>query len=365
MNSSEPHARKASISYLAMVNSGQSLGVKQKISNIVEAFTAINWQAEKQFFEMDGKKVYFHFAKALFFSKADVLVIRNSLAMPMFFWIILLKRLQGRFVIIDIPTPLTTWVQEILSSKLTWNFKLSRIVVLYLSFPWALYPANRILQYADESRFFKLGLSRKIKMVANGIGVDKINKRKNDQSLACGFVMIAVGSLAVWHGFDRVVRGMATHRRFHPESVPVRLFIVGEGEARLPWESLVADLGVADWVKFYGSRPGIELDELFDQAHVALASLGLYRKGLKMASDLKSREYCARGIPFVAAGDDLDFSPALSFVHKVPNTNDEVSIQKILDWYNELEPAQIAPDNIRSYAMKHLDFSVKVKSFVE
>lgn len=365
MKSSELNGRKTSISYFAMVDSAHSLGVKQKISNIVESFAAINWEAEKQIFEMSGQKVYINFARALFRCRADVLIIRNSLAMPMFFWVILLKRLQGSSVIIDIPTPLTTLIQEILSSKLSWTFKLSRVVIVYLSFPWSLYPASRVLQYADESRFFRLGLRKKSKLVANGINVRKIRERESSFLPVNEFVLIAVGTLADWHGFDRVVRGIATYRKLHPASAPVRLFVVGEGSARGSWESLAAELGVTDWVKFYGSKTGVELDDLFDQAHVALASLGLYRKGLKMASDLKSREYSARGIPFVAAGEDIDFLPIPSFVHRVENTNTEVSIQKILNWYEELEATQISPEHIRGYAFKHLDFGVKIMNFIE
>lgn len=365
MNVNEFGGRKMKISYLAMVNSAHSIGVKQKVSNIVEAFSAIDWETEKLFFEMRGRKVYFKFAKAIFFCRADVLIIRNSLAMPMFFWIILLKRLQGRSVVIDVPTPLTTLVKEISSSKLSWSFKLSRIAVLYLSFPWSLYSSSRILQYASESSFFKFGLRNKSRLIANGISVRKICKRRDPILLVNEFVMIAVGTLADWHGFDRVIRGIATYRELYPEGITVRLFVVGEGAARSFWESLAIELGVADCVKFYGSKTGVDLDNLFDQAHIALASLGLYRKGLQMASDLKSREYSARGIPFVAAGYDIDFCPAPPFVHKIENTDAEVSIRDILSWYKDLETAKISPEDIRIYALKHLDFGVKVKNFVE
>ena len=42
---------------------------------------------------------------------------------------------------------------------------------------------------------------------------------------------------------------------------------------------------------------------LYDRCHFAIASLGLHRIGIDVASTLKTREYLAKGMPFVYSGE--------------------------------------------------------------
>lgn len=207
-------------------------------------------------------------------------------------------------------------------------------------------------------------MQRKTRLVGNGINVDLVPLKKTAAWPAKEFVLIGVGSLSDWHGFDRVIRGISNFKRTSSSGLNVRFLVVGDGAARKEWEKLARELNVTDSVIFLGPQTGAGLDICFDQAHVAVASLGLYRKGLSMASDLKSREYAARGMPFLAGGDDIDFQPAPPFVLKVANRNEDVSIQGILAWYERIEHLQDAM-TIRDYAQKHLDFKVKIKDYLK
>jgi hypothetical protein len=81
-----------------------------------------------------------------------------------------------------------------------------------------------------------------------------------------------------------------------------------------------------------------------------------------MASSLKSREYTARGIPFIMAGYDLDFDPIPDFVHCVSNSDEKIDFQAILNWFQRISQDHNLNKKIRDYAVKNLDFQIKLKN---
>lgn len=354
------------IDYIACIDSAGAPGVINKIKQTVSALNRIGHQAEAIFLDIRERKGYFKAYRKIFKSEADIVVIRSTLALPFFFTALLFKRLQGKKVLIDVPTPNITFDNELRISKAGLFWKITRRLLLRAAFPWALYPATKVFQYAKDSAYFSFGLQRKTMLIANGIDVSAIPVRTfAENPSTTDFVIIGVGSLATWHGFDRVIRGMATYYKKCPNGINVRFFVVGNGDIRGVWQKKAEDLGISRHVVFTGLQTGAALDELFEQASVAVASLGLFRKGISMASDLKSREYSARGMPFIASGHDIDFDPAPEFLYKVDNSDDEVSIEKLLKWHAELQKKNITPDVIRNYAANHLDFSVKAKDFLD
>ena len=54
-------------------------------------------------------------------------------------------------------------------------------------------------------------------------------------------------------------------------------------------------------VFFWGAKSGDELKDFVNRADIGIASLGMHRLGLNVASTLKVKEYCAYGLPFIYA----------------------------------------------------------------
>jgi glycosyltransferase involved in cell wall biosynthesis len=349
--------------YFAHFDVNRLIGVVNKIDQTVNALNSIGYNAKRELISVPGLKGHFALLRQLLKSKADIIILRNTLySMVLLAPALLWKRIMGKLVIIDIPSPNAIVVHELLMQKSNLINKIIRLAILFLSFPWVLFPAHKILQYAKESAYFSFGLGCKTQLVANGIDVDSIPMR-NSVPLwpAETFVMIAVASLAPWHGFDRVIRAMADYQN-NPLSqrINLKFIIVGDGEVRQEWQVLAKELGVKDLIDFVGYQKGAALDDLFNHAHVAIASLGLYRIGLEVASVLKSREYAARGIPFVAAGKDIDFEPAPRFVFQITNDDNSLSINQLIDWFSMLGREVEVNQNIREFAEKNLSYKIKL-----
>lgn len=359
---------KGSVDYFATFDVSASPGILNKINQIVDALNSSGYVASKiitPWVGLDGK---FEFIRKLIESQSDVLILRLNSLMPFIFPVLIWKRLLGRKIIIDIPTPNTVVVHELRMLESNRFASLVRIGIKVVIFPWALFPANKVLQYAHESAYFSFGIKRKSQLIANGVDVASIPLRNTIPEWPGNtFVMIAVAAMAEWHGFDRVIKGIANYLRSTPAEnrINIRLIVVGDGECRKLWEMLAENLEIAPFIEFVGFKTGRALDELFSEAHVAISSLGLYRIGLDISSVLKSREYAARGLPFVACGNDIDFDSSPGFVFKVENSNDPVDVTLIVEWYSLISKNKQLSAEIRQYAAEHLDFGKKLQKILE
>ena len=100
-----------------------------------------------------------------------------------------------------------------------------------------------------------------------------------------------VGFVRHWHGLDRVLRGLAAW-----QGAPrLDLTVVGDGPARVDLESLAAELGLADRVRFTGLATREEIPRL-----VASFDIALQPASVPYASPLKLFEYMAAGRAIIA-----------------------------------------------------------------
>jgi len=217
-----------------------------------------------------------------------------------------------------------------------------------------------IVTFFGQSEIFGIPCIR----IANGVDVDSIPLRTERPS-SNGISMITVANLARWHGMDRLLRGLAQYLQ-REGARSVELNIVGEGPAADELRALTRDLGLEDVVHFHGMRGGAALDALFAKADVGLGSLGMHRLSLHRSSSLKVREYCARGIPFVLAGDDSDFPDGLRFVHRVAADESPLDVAAVVDFVDELR--KCCPDyamEMRRYAQERLTWRAKLEPVVQ
>ena len=104
---------------------------------------------------------------------------------------------------------------------------------------------------------------------------------------------------------------------------------------------------------------------MFDICHIALDALAGFRKGLTETSSLKSREYCARGIPFIASSKDADFPDGWEYVQKIPDDESSIDMKLVIDFANRVMADHEHPLKMRKYAEEHLDCMAKMKILKE
>lgn len=178
--------------------------------------------------------------------------------------------------------------------------------------------------------------SDKIIVINNGIDLESIKvSEKITSSDMTNFNVIGVANVAPWHGYDRVIHGLYNYYNYNLNTLPKIVFhVVGVGPSLSDLQKLVKSTGLENYVKFHGIKTGEELEKLFSQSDVAIGSLGLHRTG--GGNPLKNREYCARGIPFVYAGDDPGFPEDFPYAIKVPSDDSPMQIDEVLKFYSDL-----------------------------
>lgn len=267
------------------------------------------------------------------------------------FTVRMVKSLRSHGVVVDMEVPTYPYDKEYdqfgLYDKLTLRVDMlfRRLLASYL---------HRIVTFTGLVEIF----GKKTIRISNGIDFSKIRLRKSVPDLSEGFNLVAVAEIHFWHGFDRVVRGLSEYYKSNPGK-EVFLHIVGGGiqdEIDL-LHRLSKEGGIEDKVIFHGPLWGEDLDNAFEKAHFAIASLARHRSGISSIKTLKNREYAARGIPFIYSetDEDFDFRP---YIIKASPDESNININNIIDFYNSLNPD---PREIRASIEGELSWDRQMK----
>ena len=192
--------------------------------------------------------------------------------------------------------------------------------------------------------------------VGNGYNVGSVCLRESSELSNNGLDLLCVANVSPWHGLDRLIRGLA----LYDGNTEVKLHIAGEGSELSHLQKISADLGISERVIFHGYQSGKTLEHLFNICHLAVGTLGIHRKGLTQGSDLKSRQYFARGIPYIIACDDPDIPEDCPYTLRLPPKDDPIQIEMIVEFAKNVYDDPQHAKKMRMFAVEHLDWSVKM-----
>ena len=267
-----------------------------------------------------------------------------------------LKKIKKNNCIVFYEYPTFPWKKEMLknANKIgfcmdVFNYNSLLKVVDYIP---VIKEKNYKFNSLEEKKFIEIG---------NGININDFKVKNN--SYDNDFKMVSVANVSKWHGYDRILKGLYNYYK-KINSIKVIYYCIGDGPELKKLKKLSKELNIEEYVKFFGGKYGNELDEIFDCSHIAFGSIANHRKGLLSDEALKNREYCARGIPFVIASDDLDFKSDFKYVFRIPKNETSVNIYDLLDFYNNIQN-----DNysliMRDYARKYLSWEIKMNTVVQ
>ena len=350
--------------YFGLYDPREYPGVHQKVSGLLRAASRAGFQTRLSVEPFRKIAPLVRLSKAIDAAPERHVMLRSIGFANMFMIPALWRaRRRGCDVTIEVGAPNWIAVREIWSSPQSLFRRARAVVAFYVSGPWSLWPATRIVQYAPESWWFRLGNAGRTVEIGNGIDVAAIEPRASAPPWPAPVLrLVAVATVSKWHGYDRLLRAIKEHANRPNRAFDVHLTIAGQGPALDELRALSASLGLDDRVVFAGTVTGAPLRALYEQSHLAVSSLALHRIGLSTASVLKAREYCAIGIPFIATGHDPDFSAGLDFRFVVSASEDAGDIVAAFDAFARAAPG-IDASVMRRYAVEHLDFQHKLAAF--
>lgn len=173
--------------------------------------------------------------------------------------------------------------------------------------------------------------------LSNGIDVNMISTRnyvRTDDNIVR---FIGVALLTNWNGYDRLILAIKKYLEKN-NALNVEFHIVGNGDIFNELKCLIMKNNLENAVFLHGFLSGKELDDLYDMCDIGVGTLNPSRKYKNhIMSSLKTKEYAAKGMPFIKGDIDFIFDDkSLDFVFNVPDDETEVKLKDIIQWYADL-----------------------------
>ena len=132
------------------------------------------------------------------------------------------------------------------------------------------------------------------------------------------------------------------------------------------WKALSESLGLGEKVIFHGQMSGDALEEMFNLCDVGVNSLAMYKKNFEASTELKAREYIARGLPFICAVDD----PVLEFAKerlwfRIPNDDSIPDMGEIVEFVLKMKNTPSHVQSLRELAENYLTWERQYKKLFE
>ena len=167
-------------------------------------------------------------------------------------------------------------------------------------------------------------------------------KIKNYNKDEIKFLVIA--NIQIWHGFDRILRGLHTYvRKKNLSNITIDLY--GTGVELNNIKDLTNELSLGYNVRFHEFTNFDFFKKNVRNWDFGISSLGLHRIKLSNASPLKSRDYLSIGLPFVTTFYDKHFDN-YDFAFQVTSDETSLDFEIILEYFRSIAPSKMANDYI-------------------
>lgn len=225
---------------------------------------------------------------------------------------------------------------------------------------------DRFVTYTKDQKIFGIPTIHS----ANGIDVEsvpQITGKFQDKRIN----LIGVAFMQRHHGYERIIKGLYGYYGQKAErEYRIELHLVGDGPEKLLYQELVQEYGLEEYVHFYPTLSGKELDDVYDISDIALVSFGMYKINFhgKLAA-LKSRECLAKGMPLIT-GCEIDvLSEDYPYAKTFPNDDSVVEIEDVVAFYQKVtglvgSKVELA-DIIRHFAVEHVSVEAVMRPVIE
>lgn len=299
-------------------------------------------------------------AKYIKTNKTGVIYIRHFLTDPIFILFLAYVKIRMNKIVIlsEVPTYPYDNIRELTAG---YKSKMMLFVDQICRISLRLF-INRVISIGYSADIFKI----KTISIGNGIDVSHYKLRKSLPSPASRIKIIGVGYLKDYHGFDRLLDVVKKQLQNNDQAAIIEFHIVSPTTpalTRLKREVDEANLGY--YFVFHGHKVGQELDDIFDQCHLAVASLAWHRVGVQRHSNLKTREYIARGIPFLYAGIDDQLPDDFEYAYKVSSDEMPIDAEALLKFANKISLDEHCSVKMRNYAVQRMNWSIVMMPVIE
>tara|TARA_B100000989_G_scaffold298502_1_gene288139 strand:+ start:412 stop:1557 length:1146 start_codon:yes stop_codon:yes gene_type:complete len=293
-----------------------------------------------------------------FKSDAKFIYLRHLYSNPLeIFFMMILK--FSKVIFAEFPTyP----YRRIISKHNEFKYKIAFLVDSFC-LPFVKYAYTYALNIGSKRNI--LGI--KTLFISNGIDFNFYKRKKNNFNTNENRLnFLFIGNLVNYHGLDRLIYGIRNFLDQNGDLLDLNLDIVSTNTdeyKRLKY--LVNSLKLNNYINFIPQVFNKQLNFYYDKADIGLSALAWHRVNITCPSNIKSREYCVMGLPFLYSGNDPLINNRFKYAFQVPEDNGPIDIMKILKFKNLIYENKQFPEKMKSFAAKSLNWEYAMNNFLK
>lgn len=221
---------------------------------------------------------------------------------------------------------------------------------------YQLYQDNKNSHHAKDYVSLVAGMSEynniwgiKTVKIDNAIDLDAVSERhwnKNGDTLR----IISVSNEYLYHGYDRLLKGV---RNYYNAGGTRNIEVHFVGVFMESTKRLAYELHLEEKVIFHGKMFGAALDDLYNNSDLGIGALAHHRVGMFAGSSLKTKEYFAKGLPFIYGWREPAFDSSYPYALQIELCEEPLEIQPVLDFYDGIKDDDKMLTNMREFAREH------------
>ncbi|MCU0341121.1 MAG: glycosyltransferase [Spirosomaceae bacterium] len=352
-------------------------GIKKKVFAQARAFRQHGFGVDVLFFENQTVKIegdnaqishqqprkwaflrflYGGYLNQIDIKQYDFVYVRHFLTNPLFLW--MLYRLKKHHPTIKIFMEIPTFPYRFEFGTMPFVKRLELWIDERCT-PFFRRWITRIITFSSQPTIFHIPTIR----TDNGIDIEQFGLLDKAPFDGQTLHLLGLANVQRWHGLDRFIEGLKAYKG----PLKIVFHVVGSGDQIPHLKTLVEQYDLHETVLFHGFLSGDALDAMFKQCHLGIGSCGMHRINVAKGetSALKSREYAARGLPFVVGYEDRGFPENYPFLLQVPADESPIEAQTLIEFYEKVRQTPDYNLQMHQYAKDNLTWKAKMENVVK
>lgn len=159
--------------------------------------------------------------------------------------------------------------------------------------------------------------------------------------------MISVANENVYHAYDRIIESLHHHLQNKPND---KIYVHLVGTVSEQTKSLYEQYHLQNHLFLYGKKSGDELDAIYNRCNVGLGPFGQHRVGGKKDTGLKTKEYFAKGLPYVFSGEEPTVPEDYPYICVFPSDESMIDFDRVRAFYESYREDGQVIERMRTFA---------------
>ena len=198
----------------------------------------------------------------------------------------------------------------------------------------------------------------------NGIDVSSVEFCRGLENTGDPISVLGVVDNKKICGYGRILKGFEEYGKFSKQQ-KYSFDIVGKDADTEELKKMTEEFNIEKHINFLGEKTYGEIAKLCGTHTVAISNLGLYSDNMVYSSPKITKLYCAAGIPFIYAYEDISLDSSVPFTLKVANNNSPVSMDVLQGFVLRCRLDSRLAKAERKFAEDHYNWWVIMKRILE